>query len=134
MIQITVSLGPAPTPTPTPTPTPPPPSTPAPTLYRCNASIAAPTVEEAPDYVTGSTVTLKLVADDGLVILETKTSSFPYSTNHSNLTSSGGTLTVTYEVKTEPEYETDENGQPVEVKPGTTETKSFTRRIEFTPQ
>ncbi|MDE6640277.1 MAG: Stk1 family PASTA domain-containing Ser/Thr kinase [Acetatifactor sp.] len=119
-IQITVSLGPKPTP--------------EPTRYRCNASIAAPTLEEAPDYVTGSTVTLKLVADDGVVILETRTSSFPYSTNHNNLSSSGGTLTVTYEVTTPPEFEMDENGNPVEVKPGTTETKSFTRRIEFTPQ
>ena len=121
-IQITVSLGPEPTPEPTPT------------LYRCNAGIAAPTIEEAPDYKTGSTVTLKLVADDGVVILETRTSSFPYATNHNNLTSSGGTLTVTYEVTTPPEVETDEEGNPVEVKPGTTETKSFTRRIEFTPQ
>lgn len=119
-IQITVSLGPKPTP--------------EPTRYRCNASIAAPTLEEAPDYVTGSTVTLKLVADDGVVILETRTSSFPYSTNHNNLSSSGGTLTVTYEVTTPPEFEMDENDNPVEVKPGTTETKSFTRRIEFTPQ
>ena len=122
VIQITVSLGPTPTPEPTPT------------LYRCNAGIAAPTLEEAPDYVTGSTVTLKLVADDGVVILETRTSSFPYATNHNNLTSSGGTLTVTYEVTTPPEIGTDEEGQEVVVTPGTTETKSFTRRIEFTPQ
>jgi len=91
-------------------------------------------MEEAPDYATGSTVTLKLVADDGLVILETNTASFPYATNHNNLTSSGGTLTVTYTVTTPPEFITDENGNQVEVKPGTTETKSFTRRIEFTPQ
>ncbi|MDE5588469.1 MAG: PASTA domain-containing protein, partial [Acetatifactor sp.] len=122
MIQITVSLGPTPTPEPTPT------------RYRCNASIAAPTLEEAPDYVTGSTVTLKLVADDGVVILETRTSSFPYSTNHNNLNSSGGTLTVTYEVTTDPVIGTDEEGREVVVTPGTTETKSFTRRIEFTPQ
>ncbi|MCM1056802.1 MAG: Stk1 family PASTA domain-containing Ser/Thr kinase [Firmicutes bacterium] len=122
IIQITVSRGPEPTPEP------------SPTLYRCNAGIAAPTLEEAPDYVTGSTVTLKLVADDGVVILETRTSSFPYSTNHNNLTSSAGTLTVTYTVTTQPEFDTDENGNQVEVKPGTTEEKSFTRRIEFTPQ
>lgn len=104
------------------------------TTYRCNASIEAPTAAEAPDYVTGSTVKLKLVADDGMVLLETSTSSFPYSTNYAPLTSSGGTLTMTYTVTTAPVFGTDENGNQVEVTPGTSEEKSFTRRIEFTPQ
>ena len=104
------------------------------TTYRCNASIEAPTAAEAPDYVTGSTVKLKLVADDGMVLLETSTSSFPYSTNYAPLTSSGGTLTMTYTVTTDPVFETDENGVQKEVTPGTSEEKSFTRRIEFTPQ
>lgn len=113
-IQITVSLGP---------------QTGTPTLYRCNTNIAAPTLEEAPDYVTNSSVTLKLVADDGTVVLETITSSFPYATNHNNLTSSGGTLTVTYTVPKDSVV--DDNGTVI---PGGTETKSFTRRIEFTPQ
>ncbi len=113
-IQITVSLGP---------------QTGTPTLYRCNTNIAAPTLEEAPDYVTNSSVTLKLVADDGTVVLETITSSFPYATNHNNLTSSGGTLTVTYTVTKDSVV--DDNGTVI---PGGTETKSFTRRIEFTPQ
>lgn len=118
-IRITVSKGTEPTPTPT--------------LYKCNEGIAAPTFAEAPDYVAGTTVTLKLVADDGLVILETRTSRFPYATNHNNLTSSGGTLTVTYTVKTESVSGNDAEGNEV-VTPGTEETKSFTRRIEFTPQ
>jgi len=122
VINITVSLGPQPTPSP------------EPVLYKCNASIAAPTPEEAPGYVTGSNVTLKLVADDGLVILETNTSSFPYSTNHNNLTASGGTLSVTYTVTTDPVVEKDENGNDVVVTPGSTETRTFTRRIEFSPQ
>ena len=78
------------------------------TTYRCNASIGAPTAAEAPDYVTGSTVKLKLVADDGMVLLETSTSSFPYSTNYAPLTSSGGTLTMTYTVTTAPVFGTAE--------------------------
>lgn len=102
------------------------------TTYRCNTSIEAPTAEEAPDYVSGSTVGLKLVADDGEVLLETNTSGFPYSTNYAPLSVSGGTLTMTYTVTT-PVFETDENGNQVEVSK-TTEEKSFTRRIEFTPQ
>ncbi len=113
-IQITVSLGP---------------ETGTSALYRCNTNITAPTLEEAPDYVTNSSVTLKLVADDGTVVLETITSSFPYATNHNNLTSSGGTLTVTYTVTKDSVV--DENGTVI---PGGTESKSFTRRIEFTPQ
>jgi len=81
--------------------------------YKYNASFAAPSVEEAPGYLTGSEVEIKLVADDGKVLLETKTSSFPKAANFYVLTSSGGTLTMTYTVH------------------GTGETKSFTRRIEF---
>ncbi len=102
------------------------------TTYRCNTGIEAPTAQEAPDYVAGSTVGLKLVADDGEVLLETSTSGFPYSTNYAPLSVSGGTLTMTYTVTT-PVFETDENGNQVEVSK-TTEEKSFTRRIEFTPQ
>ncbi len=104
------------------------------TTYRCNASIEAPTAAEAPDYVAGSTVKLKLVADDDMVLLETSTSSFPYSTNYAPLTSAGGTLTMTYTVTTDPVFGTDENGNQIEVTPGSSEEKSFTRRIEFTPQ
>ncbi|MCM1188022.1 MAG: Stk1 family PASTA domain-containing Ser/Thr kinase [bacterium] len=106
---------------------------PRPTTYKCNASIEAPSVTEAPDYVSNTSVSLKLVADDGMVLLETATSSFPYSTNYYGLTSSGGTLTVTYTVTTPATTETDENGNTVTV-PGTTESKSFTRRIEFTAE
>ena len=101
--------------------------------YKCNASISAPTVSEAPDFVSGSSVNLKLVADDGTVLLETSTSSFPYAANYYGLSSAGGTLTLTYEVTTPGSTTTDENGNEVTV-PGTTESKSFTRRIEFTAE
>lgn len=104
------------------------------TTYRCNTSIAAPTTEEAPDYVVGSEVGLKLVADGGEVLLETSTLNFPYSTNYAPLTVPGGTLTMTYTVTTPPVFEEDAEGNQVEVTPGKTEEKSFTRRIEFTPQ
>lgn len=101
--------------------------------YRCNASIEAPTVAEAPDYVSGTSVNLKLVADDGTVLLETATASFPYAANYYGLSSAGGNLTMTYTVTTESTTTTDENGNTVTV-PGTTDTKSFTRRIEFTAE
>ena len=99
--------------------------------YKCNASIAAPTVEEAPDYVSGSEVGIQLVADDGTVLLDTKASTFPQAANFHGLKSAGGTLTMTYTVTTDGTTVKDEvTGEEVVV-PGTTETKSFTRRIEF---
>lgn len=98
--------------------------------YKCNASITAPTAEEAPDY-SGGAVKLKLVADDGTVLLDTTVTTFPQSVNSYGLTASGGTLTMTYTVTTESTTTTDENGNQVTV-PGTTEEKDITRRIEFT--
>ncbi|MCH5344956.1 MAG: Stk1 family PASTA domain-containing Ser/Thr kinase [Acetatifactor sp.] len=89
--------------------------------YRYNASIAAPTVDEAPDYESGSEVNVKLVTDGGNVLLDTRTSSFPVSANFYGLNSSAGTITITYTVTTtEPDS------------PPTTEERSFTRRVEFT--
>lgn len=99
--------------------------------YKCNASITAPTVEEAPDYVAGSEVTIKLVTDDDHVLLETTTSSFPQAANYYGLTSSGGTVTMTYTVTTEGTTTTNPDTGEVVNEPGTTEERSFTRRVEF---
>ena len=102
-----------------------------PVTYKCNMSIAAPTVEEAPDYVAGTEVTIRLETDDGQVLLETTTSTFPQSANYYGLTSSGGTITMTYTVTTEGGTTTDpETGETVST-PGVTESRSFTRRVEF---
>ena len=102
--------------------------------YKCNASILAPTVEEAPDYVTGTEVAVTLTADNGQVLLDTRTSSFPQAANYYNLTSSGGTISMTYTVTTGAGTQTDPaTGETVNT-PGTTETRTFTRRIEFTPE
>lgn len=99
--------------------------------YKCNASITAPTVEEAPDYVAGTEVGIKLVTDGGEVLLDTKVTTFPQSANYYGLTSSGGTITMTYTVTTEGSTQTDPNtGETITV-PGTTEQRTFTRRIEF---
>lgn len=102
-----------------------------PVTYKCNMSITAPTVEEAPDYVAGTEVTIRLETDDGQVLLETTTSTFPQSANYYGLTSSGGTITMTYTVTTEGGTTTDlETGETVST-PGVTESRSFTRRVEF---
>ena len=98
---------------------------PKPQTYKCNTTISSPYDEDS-SYVAGSEVKLKLVADDGQVLLDTTTSSFPYSANFFNLKVAGGTLTLTYSVAGSPS--TDENGNTV---PGEAETKTITRRIDF---
>lgn len=98
--------------------------------YKCNVSIVAPTTSEAPKYVSGMEVGITLVADDGTVLMDTKVTTFPVSTNINGIASSGGTLTMTYQVTTEGTTTTDTDGNTINV-PGTTENQSFTRRVEF---
>ena len=102
--------------------------------YRYNDSITTPTAEEAPDYVSGSEVQIRLETDDGQVLLETTVTTFPQSANYYGLTSSGGTITMTYTVTVQGSTTTDpETGETVST-PGTTESRSFTRRVEFTAE
>lgn len=99
--------------------------------YKCNVSIAAPTTSEAPKYVSGMEVGITLVADDGTVLMDTKVTTFPVATNINGIASSGGTLTMTYQVTTEGTPTTDTDGSNTIIVPGTTENQSFTRRVEF---
>lgn len=99
--------------------------------YKCNMNIEAPTVQEAPDYVAGSEVQIKLETDDGQILLETTTASFPQAANYYGLTAPGGTITMTYAVTTQGTTTTNpDTGETINT-PGTTENKSFTRRVEF---
>ena len=98
--------------------------------YRLNAGIAAPTVDEAPDYVPGTEVRVVITAADGKIVMDKLTSAFPMSANASGIASSHGTITFTYTVTIPGETSTDEEGNPI-VAPGTTEEKTFTRAIEF---
>lgn len=99
--------------------------------YRCNVSIEAPTVEEAPDYVSGMSVAIKLETDDGRVLLETTATSFPQTVNYYNLTVSGGTITMTYTVEIPGTPITDpETGAEI-IPSATTETRTVTRKVEF---
>ncbi len=99
--------------------------------YKCNTNITAPTAAEAPDYTSGMEVNIKLVTDDGQTLLDTTTAGFPQAANYYGLTSSGGTITMTYTVQIAGTTITDpETGETTQT-PGTTETRSFTRRVEF---
>jgi len=102
--------------------------------YQCNTTIEAPNAAEAPDYRSGTEVRLKLVTDTGDVLLDTKTTSFPYSLNYKNVDSPGGILTVTYTVTMPGEASTDPATGETVVGASSTEEKSFTRRIDFTEE
>lgn len=99
--------------------------------YRCNTSITAPTIEEAPDYVAGTEVAVKLVTDSGQVLLDATITGFPQAANYSGLTAAGGTITMTYNVTREGTTSTDPVTGETVTTPGATESRSFTRRIEF---
>lgn len=103
-------------------------------FYKFTGNISAPTAEEAPDYVAGTDVSLALVTDSGQILLETRTASFPQTASYYGLTAPYGTLMMTYTVTTGGTTSTDPNtGETVNI-PGTTESRSFTRRVEFTPE
>ena len=107
--------------------------TPTPVTYRYNASISAPTDAEVMGYKSGTEVTLRLVADDGTVLLDNSVTSFPHSVNFSGIKSSGGTLTMTFTVEVTGEPTVNDEGETVAGET-TTETRTVTRRIEFTQE
>lgn len=92
--------------------------------YRYNDKIEAPTAEEAPDYVQGSSVTLTIVTDSGKILLDTDTSSFPYAVNFTGIDSASGTITFTYQPAANATVSGGEN-------PPTAEKKSFSRKVDF---
>ena len=99
--------------------------------YKCNISVEAPSLEEAPEYIVGTEVAIKLVTDSGQVLLETKTTTFPQAINSYGINSAGGTLTLTYQVISLGTVTVDEQGNEI-ANPGSVEEKTVTRRVEFT--
>ena len=99
--------------------------------YNFNASIPAPTEEEAPDYVPGTKVGLTITPEGGKDLLTTDDASFPYSVNIHGITAPRGTITFYYYVTTPSETITNEAGEVITI-PGTTIQRSFTREVEFT--
>lgn len=83
--------------------------------YKCNATIPAPDISEAPDYSSGSDVHVVMVTDAGNVLMDVTTSTFPQTVNVYGITSQFGTITLTYTVTVD----------------GVPQSKSVQRRIEF---
>ncbi len=99
--------------------------------YKLNASIAAPTVAEAPDYVAGTPVKVTITTTEGKLIMNTTATAFPVSANGSGIPSPSGIITFTYTVTTEGTTTVDPDTGEEVITPGTTEEKTFTRTIEF---
>ena len=78
----------------------------------------------------GTSVGVTIVADNGKVLLDTTTTTFPLAANHNGIPSSKGMITFTYTVTTPATTTTNESGETVTI-PGTTEGRSFTRAVEF---
>ena len=98
--------------------------------YKCNMSVEAPTLEEAPEYIVGTEVGIKLVTDSGQVLLETRTTTFPQAVNSYGINCAGGTLTLTYQVISVGTVTIDSEGNEITT-PGSIEEKTITRRVEF---
>jgi serine/threonine-protein kinase len=98
--------------------------------YKCNLSVSAPSSSEAPDYISGTEVRMRLVGSDGKVLLDQTTREFPYTANFYGIGCPSGILTITYTVTTESTTTTDADGNTVTT-PGTTVERSFTREIGF---
>lgn len=99
--------------------------------YKLNASIAAPTVAEAPDYVAGSPVKVTITTVEGKLIMDTTATAFPVSANGSGIPSPSGIITFTYTVTTQGTSTINPDTGEEITTPGTTEEKTFTRTIEF---
>lgn len=99
--------------------------------YRFSDSISAPTPEEDPNYKSGTTVTVTLMADDGTQLLSTQTASFPIQQqNISGIKSETGYILYQYINVTDATNVTNEDGTVTTVE-GTSETKEIRRPVKF---
>ena len=101
--------------------------------YKFEGNIDGPSIDEAPDYVTGTTVGVTIVAENGKVLFDSQTSAFPLTPKLYGIPTQRGMVTLTYTVTTESTTGMDESGAQFTI-PGTTETRSFSRQIEFIPE
>lgn len=103
--------------------------------YKFIDSITAPTLEEDPNYKSGTMVTVSLMGDDGTQIMgSTQTASFPIpQQNITGIKSATGYILYQYVNTTETTSVTDENGNMTTIE-GTSENKEIRRPIQFTAE
>ena len=99
--------------------------------YRFTGDITAPTVEEDPNYQSGTMVTVTLMADDGTQLLSTQTNSFPIQQqNITGIQIDTGYILYQYVNTTETTTITNEDGSVTTIE-GTTENKEIRRAVTF---
>ncbi len=97
--------------------------------YRYSESIAAPT--EDAEYQSGMLVTVIVTAADGTQLLNTQTTSFPVAANYTGIKSPNGVVTFNFTVVRQETTTTDpETGETVTI-PGSSETKTVHRPVNF---
>ena len=97
--------------------------------YRYSEGITAPT--EDADYQGGMLVTVVVTTQDGTQLLNTQTASFPVAVNYTGIRSPNGVITFTFTVEKPETTTTDpETGETVTI-PGTSETKTVHRPVNF---
>ena len=99
--------------------------------YRFTEEIHAPTVDEDPNYKSGTMVTVTLMADDGTQLLSTQTNSFPVQQqNITGIQIDTGYVLFQYVNTTETTTVTNEDGSTTTIE-GTTENKEIRRPVVF---
>ena len=100
-----------------------------PAAYSYKANIEAPSLTEAPQYQNGDVVDVSLVTSMGKILLSTSTSTFPISVDYAGISSSSGTITMTY-------YYEEVITPATDTTPAVTEkrARSFTRAVSFTEE
>lgn len=97
--------------------------------YKYEAEIAAPSATEAPDYVSGVTVSFVVKDGNGKAFIEASTVSFPYKpATCYGITTAEGTIEFTYDVVKQTESTDAEGNKVINT---TTEKKTFTRPVTF---
>jgi len=101
-------------------------------LYRYNTNINAPSTAEDSEYKSGTKVKIVVTGLDGKELYSTETTSFPVTVNLWNISgSNSGIITLTYDVVLDPVTETDASNNEVVVTPGSTETRTIKREVNF---
>ena len=97
--------------------------------YRYSEGIAPPT--EDAEYQGGMLVTVIVTTEDGTQLLNTQTASFPVAVNYTGIKSATGLITFTFTVERPETTTTDPaTGETVTI-PGTSETKTVHRPVNF---
>lgn len=104
------------------------------TSYSFSGSIEPPSTEEDPEYKDGLNVTVTIDTADGIQLLNTNTASFPISVNYTGIKSPTGTITFTYTVTTDAVTDTNPETGEVTTTEGTSEQRTVTREVQFTPE